>query len=212
MTKNIFTYLSILLMLLIAVPGRFAYGLCILAILFLMVLTGSLFKKLIYKLGIQELQVVLISIFLVAMTILLKQLLILFCPIMALTMGYAIFMPALSAFLLNNLYQDKRISSAEINNATRQALFFSGWMLLVFLLRDIVGFGTITFPGYQDLAVIHIIKSVPNGVSAGTALASIPGSFFLVGIGIVISSMLRKRNIKNTMLRKAQDEELENVE
>ncbi len=212
MTKNIFTYLSILLMLLIAVPGRFAYGICILLILLLLFLSGSLFKKLIYRLGIQELQVVLMSLFLIAMAVLLKQLLILFCPIIALTMGYAVFLPALSAFLLNNLYDNRGVSSAEISGTMRQALFFCGCMLLVFLLRDIAGFGTITFPGYKDLAVIHIIKSMPSGVSAGTALASIPGSFFLVGIGIVINSMFRNRSIKNNMVRNAQDEELENVE
>ena len=66
MTMNIFTYLSILLMLLIAVPGRLAYGICILIFLILLILSGSLFKKLIYKLGIQEFQVVLLSIFLVS--------------------------------------------------------------------------------------------------------------------------------------------------
>ena len=212
MTKNIFTYLSILLMLLIAVPGRFAYGLCILLILLVVFLCGSFFKKLIYKLGIQDMQIVLISIFLIAITVILRQILILFCPIIALTMGYAIFLPAISAFLLNSLYERKRVSPVEINNTMRQVLYFSGWMLLTFLVRDIIGFGTVTFPGYQDLAVIYIIKSMPSGVSAGTALASIPGSFFLIGIGIVISSMLRDRSIKNNMVRNAQDEELENVE
>ena len=212
MTKNIITYLSILLMLLIAVPGRFAYGLCILLIMLIVLLCGSLFKKLIYKLGIQDLQLVLMSVFLVAITVVLKQMLILFCPIMALTMGYAIFLPALSAFLLNNLYENKKASSVELSGSMRQALYFSGWMLLIFLVRDLIGFGTITFPGYKDLAVIYIIKSMPSGVSAGNALALIPGSFFLIGIGIVISSMLRDRSIKNNMVRKAQDEELENAE
>ena len=212
MTKNIFTYLSILLMLLIAVPGRFAYGLCILLVLVMIFLCGSIFKKLLYKLGIQDLQVVLISIFLVAITVVFRQLLILFCPILALTMGYAVFMPALSAFLLNNLYEYKKNSSLEMKASMRQVLYFCGWMLLIFLIRDVAGFGTITLPAYNDIVVIHIIKSVPSGVSAGTALASIPGSFFLIGIGIVISSMIRNRNIRNNMIRKAQDEELENVE
>ncbi|MBP5443890.1 MAG: hypothetical protein J6Y60_11695 [Treponema sp.] len=212
MTMNIFTYLSILLMLLIAVPGRLAYGICILIFLILLFLSGSLFKKLIYKLGIQEFQVVLLSIFLVSMTVLLRQLLVMFCPIIALTMGYAVFMPALSAFLLNNLYEEKSVNTIEFQNTMRQGLLFSGLMIVIFLLRDIIGFGTITLPVYNDLAVIHIFKSVPSGVAAGTALASIPGSFFLIGIAIVISSMIRNRNIKNNMLRKAQDEELENVE
>ena len=55
----------------------------------------------------------------------------------------------------------------------------TAFTLVFFLIRDIFGYGTITFPQWKKIAVLHLPY---NSESAGASvlLATIPGSLWMV--------------------------------
>ena len=59
-------------------------------------------------------------------------------------------------------------------------LAFSAFALLFFLIRDVCGYGTITFPGRKDLVCLTLLAANADGIHFGVFLASIPGAVLLV--------------------------------
>ena len=178
MNRNIFMFLSVALVLLIPVPGRFAYGIVMLVEFILLMSLGTLSRALLSKIRIEEFQNAMVPIIMVAVSIFFKQLLIMISPLMAFTLGYAVYLPAVSAFLLGTLAEKKSASLvSDVKKNCMTTLSISLPIAIVFFLRDLLGYGTITLPAHNGIFEIHIIPKVEGFKFVTVLLASVPGAF-----------------------------------
>ena len=148
MKKNeLYIYIPLSFALLLPVPGRFAYGLIMIFLLYLMSVCGILFKKFAVKFFNAELHNVIVTIMLVSLCILVRQLVIIFSPLTAFVLGIAFFMPAFTSFILGNLYSSSDLPVLfELKNVLVKCSFFCVFALVFFFIRDVFGYGTISFP------------------------------------------------------------------
>ncbi len=206
--NNLYVFVAASLALLVPIPGRLAFGIIMLVFLNVTMLLGTLFRKLICVLKLGNLQSVLVAMMLVCTATMAKLVLSLFCPIYALVLGFALYLPALSSFLIGYFFDPSREKlSVELAENMSQSLRFSLAAFLLFLLRDIFGYGTITLPAKDSLFTIQI----PFGTSfmqAGDFVASIPGTLVLVGLLIVFQNHItRKFRIAENVMENAQKTE-----
>src|SRR5574344_40736 len=158
---DMYTFIAASLAMLVPVPGRFACGIVLVIGIYFFTILGTLFRKVIQKLSLEDLQPVLIAIMLVAAAVLYKLLLVLFSPLLALLLGFSIYMSAISSFMIGNLY-DKSFGQlgVELKSNVNICNQFALFSLLFFLFRDIVGYGTITLPARTGM---HVLKLYGNG-------------------------------------------------
>ena len=184
MEKDVsFSFMLASLALLVPFPGRLAYGLVLVLLLNIQLLSVSLFRKLVEAAGLDDLLSVLTAAMLVCESCVFKQLLSLFSPLMALTLSFVIYLPAVSSFVISHLRpQDRQLDLAEeVRRNMKSSLSFSGFALLFFLLRDIAGYGTVSFPGRRGLACIRLLPQ-GEGSHVGVFLATVPGAVLLVSV------------------------------
>lgn len=178
-------YIASSLAILVPVPGRFAYGIILLVLFNIQMLLTSFVFHAVEHLNLQVLRNSIIAFALVAITVFFKQVLIIFCPVAALTLGFCIYLPALTSAVIEFFFAEyKKGVKKHAFLTLKKSLIMSAFCLLIFLLRDIVGFGTITFPLWKKIAVFHFPFN-PDSVSASIFFATIPGS--LVFISVILS-------------------------
>ncbi len=181
MKKNelyIFTPLSFALLL--PVPGRFAYGLIMIFLLYLMSVCGIFFKKFAVKFFSSEFHNAIVTIMLVSFCVLVRQIVIIFSPLAAFVLGTAFFMPAFTSFVLGNLYSVSGLPVfSELKDVLVKCSFFSIFALVFFLIRDVLGYGTISFPSPNGILEIQIF-GIENKILPFSFLASIPGAVILL--------------------------------
>ncbi len=212
---NFYTYITASLALLVPVPGRFAYGLVLVLALNIMMVFGTLFRKLVHVLELEDLQPVLIAVLLVCMSIICKQLLIMFSPEMALTVGYAIYMPAVSSFLIGFLYEKGSKSLfSELSYNMKHILLFSLFALIVFLFRDLFGYGTFTLPSTNGLLECVIVKGSSGQAPIGVFWASIPGALVITALCVVFAAHVSRRfeMVRNAGLNQPVEEDKSDAE
>lgn len=193
-------YLAIL----IPLPGRFVFGLTLMLELLLLSFIGILTNSFINKLKLHEIKSPLLMIFLISFSILYRQLLILAYPEIALTLGYYIFLPAVSLLFFNSILDnsDKSISE-KINENTFYTLLYCISGIFFFLFRDLAGYGTFTFFGKNHQIFEKVILN-PNGVGIFSFFATIPGALILSGLLLFFQIICNNkfRIIKNAEAQK----------
>lgn len=177
---NIFTVISFAL--LIAAPGRFAFGIIICAELFFLSIIGFSISSLINKLKLFQFKSVLTIITLIFSTVLFKQIIMIFFPLVALQLSFVFYLPAVSSYMIGILYKNEDAKS--LFEHLKLILFFSLFALVFYLFRDIFGFGTFTLPVSTGLHEFILFDS--KTLSWCIFFASIPGALFLVSVSILI--------------------------
>ncbi|MBO5607850.1 MAG: hypothetical protein J5930_08150 [Treponema sp.] len=207
MNKNIFMYLSVALILLIPFPGRFAYGLVAVIQLNILLISGLAFRELLVRLKMEELQSQLICILLIFLSILFKLILTAVSPVMALTAGYAMYMPAVSVFVLTQLFDKQTVPLIVcIQRTMKKSLSVSLVMLAIFLVRDLIGYGTVTFPSSSGLAAVKIIPWAAESSSVGVFVASIPAALIIIGLLLILFSIVQThRSLKNIPVQASKE-------
>lgn len=187
MKKNyLLTYTAVALTILVPVAGRFGYGIVLLLALNLFMIIGTLFRKLMGKLHLESLQPVLIAVLLISCAIMYKQLLILYSPVLALVLGFSIYLTAISSFMIGSLYEKStRPLKDDLVANLKESGQFSLYGLLFFLFRDIFGYGTLSLPVRSGLYTLNI-KFTENLFSMGVLWASIPGALLLTAILLIL--------------------------
>ncbi|WP_443737294.1 hypothetical protein [Treponema sp.] len=179
--KKFLIYIGTTLTIVLPFPGRIAYGIFALLHFNLSVVLLTLMFYAINLLKVKFLRLGICSLELVALTILYKQLLVIFCPVAALTIGFSFYLPAVSAVIITifNLRTKNSIKETCLDKV-KKSLSISAFCFIIFVLRDILGFGTITLPKWQSLLVIKI-PEIPflAGNSFMSFFATIPGSMVL---------------------------------
>ena len=196
MKKNLyFVFIAASFALLIAAPGRLAYGFPLILELNILMAATSAFSAIIKKFEMGTLSDILTVSFILFMTILFKQILIFFSPVIALTLSFCVYIPALSVFLLANVFQEKPNANAGNVETT---FWFSIFSLLFFLLRDILGYGTVSIPLPNGIKESYLFNSYDTAFLS--FFATIPGALLVL---LLCMSFLLTVQIKMNTIEKA---------
>ncbi len=200
--KNTYFFIAAILAIFVPAPGRFAYAITLLLLFNLQMILATLFFHLMNFLKLDNLRNILVVVELVSVTILFKQLLILFCPIMALTLGFCIYLPTFSTIAIQFFFESRKDKlKTHFFTGVSNAMMFSAYSLVFFLLREIIGYATISFPGKGELIVFHLPVDV-NAASAGVFFATIPGCLSMIAICFSLYIFVGKKFeiVRNTKL------------
>lgn len=188
-----YMFIAAFLSIIIPTPGRFVYGFTILLELFLFTIIGTVFNSLFPKLKINELKTFLLLMTLITLSILYRQIFIIVQTEVAFILGFLFYIPPLSLFLITILIED---SNESFINQLKQNLKLSAIFcisgLLLFLFRDIISFGTITFYGKNHMIFEKIIFD-SDITMLFSFCASIPGILILSGSVLLIIKIVKTK-------------------
>ncbi len=177
--------------LLVSTAGRFAYGLILILEFNILLFSGFLFSGLVKKINIANLEYAVTLSSIIFAAVLYKLILVLICPVLALTLSFSIFMPAVSAFLIGNIFYNSENQDVHFIDAVKMTGKFSIYALAFFLIRDVLGFGTFTFPAKNGIHELFIFDSTKSMFFS--FFASVPGALMLVALTIVLLIFLQKK-------------------
>lgn len=191
--RSIYVFLATTLAILVPSPGRFIYGIVLVLELNLLMLVGTASVSLIKKIKMEEMMTVCVIMFLLATTILFRQIFIIFQPEIILTLGFIIFLIPVSLFMMGYIFSDSEKKLPErLRRNMIHSLTYSVFALLYFLLRDLIGFGTFTFFGKNHQIYEKVIID-SDKLGVGSILASIPGSLILSAILLYVYIFVRNK-------------------
>ena len=191
--KKSLMYIASFLMLTIPATGRFVYGLTLVIELFFLELLGILINSLVSKLKYNEIRTYFVMFFMIAITILYRQILVLTYTEIALTLGFVLYIPPVSVYLTHTLFTDNEEPLAVRLKANLLiTVVFSLIILGFFLFRDVAGYGTFTFFG-RNHRIFEKVLFNPDKIGIFTFFASIPGALILTSLIIYLIMFLRNK-------------------
>lgn len=192
MNKSIyFIFIAASFALLVSASGRLAYGLVLIVEMNLLVLASVAFAAFVKRFEFGNLRKVVMLSFVIFATVLFRQILVFFSPVIVLTLGFVIFLPPVSVFLFGNVFAER---TPYPSDALRQSLVFSAFALVFFFLRDLLGFGTISFPMPNGIGEARFFDS--RSTAFCSLFASVPGALLLVVLCMAaLLTVQRKMNI-----------------
>ncbi len=191
--KKSFMYIASFLVLTIPIPGRFVFGMTIVLELFILELFGILLNSLVKRLKFEQIRTYFVMFFMIAITIFLRQILVITYTEIPLTLGFILYIPPVSVFLTHTLFTDydepltDRLKSNLISTS-----MFSIFILVFFLFRDIAGYGTFTFFGSNHRIYEKVLLN-PDRIGLFTFFASIPGALVLTSLSIYLFLFVRNK-------------------
>ena len=191
--RSIYVLIATILTVLVPTPGRFVYGVALVIELNFIMLIGTVINSLVKKIKLEELNTLIILATIISTTILYRQILILICPEVMLTLGFMIYLIPISVFSFGYLFSNQNEPLAvRLKLNMVHILTFSVYVLLYFLLRDLAGYGTFTFFGKGHQIFEKVLIS-PNNLGFFSILASVPGALILSSILLFIHIFVRNR-------------------
>ena len=190
--NTLFMYIAVTLAVLIPSPARFGYGLIVILCINVLMLIATASGKLLDFLNLDSLRAVVILILMVYASVLFRQIVILYSALCALNLGFVLYLPISAVLMLGNCFENSNINMLNLLKSNmKESLFFSLYAMFFFLVREIAGYGTISFPvphGLVKLSLPQIIEHSP-----GTFWATIPGSIVLAGLLLAGVTLIRKK-------------------
>ena len=191
--KKSLMYIASFLTLTIPCTGRFVYGLTLLIELFILEIMGILINSLVTRIKLNEIRTYFVTFFIIAITIIYRQILVLTYTEIALTLGFLIYFPSVSVFLIHTLFTDyDEPIDVRLKTNLLTTLVFSLSILIFYLFRDIAGYGTFTFFGKNHRIYEKVIFS-PDKIGIFTFFASIPGALVLTSLCIYLFLFLKNK-------------------
>ena len=191
--KKSFMYIASFLALTIAPTGRFVFGLTLIIELVLLEILGILINSLVTKLKFEQIRTYFVMFFMIAITVLYRQILVLTYTEVALILGFYLYFPPVSVFLTHTLFtENEGPLEVRLKNNLLQTLVFSVIILSFYLFRDIAGYGTFTFFG-KNHRIFEKVLFNPNKVGIFTFFATIPGALVLTGLIIYLFLFLKNK-------------------
>ena len=190
--KDIYLFITAIISVMIPVPANFAYIILILFNLNIIVLVGTGAKILIRKLSLGNLDKPLLLVFIVSLTIILKQLIVFYSPVIALTLSLAVYITPFATFLTGNLISNDTEDSKKLfkNNEITIGMFTLA-TLLISLLREILAYGTLSLPGRNG---IIIFKTIFNKIGLYSFFwGTIPGLFIISGVILAVVTFIQRK-------------------
>lgn len=188
---NLIMYIAAFLSVVIPVPARFGWGIIMLFTMNVVMILGTTAKFLIRKLDIRELEPVCLLVFLFSVTIFCKQILIMYSPIAALTLSFSLYLIPISTFILGYILTDKEMDPRVLYAKNMSASgIFTGYALFFYLIRELLAFGSISFPVRKGVHVIRIFSE--NMPEYTFFFATIPGAFVILAILVAIFAFIER--------------------
>lgn len=180
--NRLYTYLAVSLSLLIPVSGRFAFGIVILLFFNLSVILTVLTIHGIRKFQFEYLKFSLVAFEIIAFTLLFRQITVILCPIIAMSCGFAFFIVAAASVMIPMLFTGcSTLLKEDLLLQLKSSLLISLFCLVFFLFRDIIGFGTVTLPVWQDILVLKI-PYLYDHLNMLSFIGTIPSVLLITGI------------------------------
>lgn len=191
--RSIFAFIALSLAMLIPAPGRFVYGVVLVLEMNIIVFLNCFFTLAVKQLGLEKIKTVLVLTFILSITIFYRQFMIVLQPEIVLTLGYVMYLCPVSTFVIGYLFDSEEKPLVEnIKNKMLNMLFYSLYALLFFLLRDLFGFGTITFFGANHMIFEKVLFEFER-VRILSIFASIPGALILTSVILFLYILLREK-------------------
>ncbi len=150
----VFVFIAGALSLLVPTTGRFAYGLILASGLVFITFFASLFKIVCHSLSLDEFSPPVSLAVLSILTVLFKQLVTMYSPIIAFTLDFSFYLISLSSLLLGFIFSEYSQGAASyVSKNMKNAALFSLFALFFYFMRDYFGYGSITIPLRSGLAV-----------------------------------------------------------
>lgn len=191
--RSIYVLIATILTVLVPAPGRFVYGAALAIELNLIILVGTLINSLIKKIKLDQLSTLIILLTLISTTILYRQIMILICPEVMLALGFMIYLMPVSVFCFGYVFTNQELALAQRLKLNMIHVFtFSVYILLFFLVRDVIGYGTFTFFGKGHQIFEKVIIN-PQNLGFFSLLASIPGALVFSSVLLFIHIFIRNQ-------------------
>lgn len=193
MTKSaVSLYMIATCSLVVVAPGRFVAGLLLAMELVLLLIFASLFRNLLKFLKLGLLFIPSLLLFIVFGTMFYRQILLLWMPDIALQLGFVIYLPAISPFSTVFLFDEKDLSvKDEIQAVIKPALIAACYTIVFSLVRDVLGYGTITLPGIGRMNEIVLFPS--QNITSFTFLATIPGALVMSSLFLALYLAIERK-------------------
>lgn len=191
--KTFNIYIAAYLAILITIPGRFVYGFTLMIELLLLTGIQTITNSFLLKFKLDELKSFISMLTMISFSILFRQVLAITYSEIALTLGYFVFLPAVSLLLMYYLFDlSNDTLSIKLKKNMIQTGVFCITGLVFSLLRDLLGYGTFTFYG-KNHQIFEIIILNPDKVGLFTFIASISGATILSGIFLFIQLVVKNK-------------------
>lgn len=182
--KSIYVFITLSLSLAVPFPARFAIGCFLVILLNLLMFSSTMFRYAVSLFKLDELSSIFIIGFMIFITMLYKQIIAAISPETAIQLGFVIFLPVVSSYFIGYIFGEKpKTIQEDLKKNMSHTLIYSLFVLLLFLIRDIFGFGTFTYITFSGVKEIVIFSSTKTNTF--TFLATIPGA--LVCTALVLS-------------------------
>lgn len=192
-SKNIYFYLTAVLAFLIPVPGRFVFAFYLLILFDFQILFLTLIFHGIDKLKLGGLKEPILIFSLIFLSVLYKQLLYIFCPIAAITLGFCIYLPSLSTFTISFFFGRRdRTFSTHLAENMKACGVNSLICAVLYIFRDLIGYGTLTLPAFKKIVYLTLPFSADK-VYAGAFFATIPGGLVLCSVILALYIFVTKK-------------------
>ena len=140
-------YLCTALVTLVPIAGRLYYGIPVIILINFLMLTTTLFDYGLCILKIDSLKKTYLMMFLVGMVLFFRQILIFYSPMVALGLGFMLYIPIAEVLLLGDFFTEHKEKLANtLKQNMRTSLIFSLYVFMFFLLREVIGYGTVSLP------------------------------------------------------------------
>jgi hypothetical protein len=191
MNKKLLAYISTLTML-IPVPGRFAYGILLVIVFNLVLISGTLFLDVVKKFANNNLQTVIMAAFLIGVSVFIRGIFIFLFPVIVLQLGVLLYFPALSVFVISAMHnKEEKDLKANLMQNIASGSIYSLLALLFMFFRDILGYGCISIPVLNGIAEIRFINTAKIPVMC--FFASLPGTITLSTVAVVVFIHILKK-------------------
>ncbi len=191
--KRSLMYIASFLMLTIAPTGRFVFGLTLVLELLLLEAFGILINSLVTKLKYDQIRTYFVMFFMISITILYRQILVLTYTEIVLVLGFLLYVPPVSIFLTHTIFSDyEEPLKLRLKTNILNTLVLCVMILAFYLFRDVAAYGTFTFFG-KNHRIFEKVLFNPNKVGIFSFFATIPGALVLTGLMIYFFLFLRNK-------------------
>ena len=191
--KRSLMYIASFLMLTIAPTGRFVFGLTLVLELLLLEVFGILINSLVTKLKYDQIRTYFVMFFMISITILYRQILVLTYTEIVLILGFLLYVPPVSIFLTHTIFSDyEEPLELRLKTNILNTLVLCVMILAFYLFRDVAAYGTFTFFG-KNHRIFEKVLFNPNKVGIFSFFATIPGALVLTGLMIYFFLFLRNK-------------------
>jgi hypothetical protein len=184
----------LLIILLLPVPARFSLQIPVFLLFNLIVLGGTLFNRLMVHFHQEKIHTYGTVFFAVFMTVLFKQLLVLFSPVIALMLALPLFAVMFCAIEVGDLLHPDASPPSDIKTILiaplKKSLPFSSVALALALLREFLAFHSLSLPSPNGMIVLALPRSAPPIFSV--FWASVPGCLVLLALLFALKAFILK--------------------